>query len=74
MLEGSKNGSLRHSPYYFKQGAFNVNIVNYKLFPVRKITSKSIQAFIFYSIVWKLYQEDFAIYSVKCFRQIHKNA
>ena len=45
--------------------AFAVNIVAYKLFPVRKITGKPIQASIFYSIVWKLPQEDFVIYSVR---------
>ena len=37
------------------QSAFVVNIVTYQLFPIRKITNKPVQAFIFYSIVRKLF-------------------
>ena len=37
--------------FYVKQGAFAVNSVTYKLIPVRKKTSKPIQAFTFYSMV-----------------------
>ena len=36
-----------------------------QLFPIRKIASKPIQAFIFHLLVWKILQEDFVIY-IQC--------